>query len=1018
MSKSKKTSVSKDPETGIYYEYFNQTKTYQKQYGLKTVVLMQVGAFFEVYGIKMTDNNIIESIIEDFSNVCQLNISEKKISYGGGQIVMAGFRDFTLEKYLVILTENGYTVPVFVQEKNGKEVIRKLNKVHSSGTFISCDNDSSPRITNYIMCIWLETFKQLSNGSRDIIVYGVSVINIFTGKSSMFQHETSFYMNITTFDELERYVSIYCPSEVIIISAFESKDINSIIQMIGIQSQIIHLVNTKNVDNKTEIEKVQRCSNQKYTKQILTNFFGEEAYDLCSEFQTYIMATQSFCYLLNFVQEHNSQLVRKIAIPEFNNTSTRMILANHTLSQLNIIHDMNSVSKNGQLSCVLSFLNKCCSSMGKRRFQYQLLNPKFDEDWLTMEYKMIDVFINEYYLVDIFRKQLGQIRDIEKISRQIVIKNIFPSSIAHLYKSIENIKQINNCLYELPDVSQYLCNDFENLYQKDPYYINNSCDNIIEFFDKNLVIDLCKNISSITNFDVNIIQPGISSELDDVVTKYNENQDKFNKIRQYFNGLIQTQENSPDTDYVKIHETEKSGVCLQITSKRSQLLKKGIESELSGKKKYGNIEKGYVVIDETLKIPLKEVKFVKPSSSSVDISFIELDTICKNLLNYKDTMNTLIGKVYIDILGKIEQYFYIELENLAYFVSKVDVLQSKTYIAKNYNYCCPVIENADKSFVDARELRHCLIEHIQQNEIYVTNDICLGKSDEQSKDGILLYGTNAVGKTSFIRALGVAIIMAQSGMYVPCSQFIYKPYTAIFSRILGNDNLFKGLSTFAVEMSELRIILKMADENSLILGDELCSGTETESALSIFVAGLINLNEKGSSYIFATHFHEIVNYVEIRELSKLVMKHMSVFYDRENDCLVYDRKLKDGSGPRIYGLEVCKSLYLDKDFLDLAYSIRNKYYPDSRGELSNPHSVYNTDKIRGLCEVCGEKMGEETHHLSPQKDADVNGYIGTFHKNHKANLVSVCEKCHDKLHSEKKTLVKKKTTKGFVLKDY
>ena len=79
MSKSKKTSVTKDPETGIYYEYFNQTNTYQNQYGLKTVVLMQVGAFFEVYGIKTTDNNITESLIEEFSNVCQLNISEKKI---------------------------------------------------------------------------------------------------------------------------------------------------------------------------------------------------------------------------------------------------------------------------------------------------------------------------------------------------------------------------------------------------------------------------------------------------------------------------------------------------------------------------------------------------------------------------------------------------------------------------------------------------------------------------------------------------------------------------------------------------------------------------------------------------------------------------------------------------------------------------------------------------------------------------------------------------------------------------
>ena len=256
-----------------------------------------------------------------------------------------------------------------------------------------------------------------------------------------------------------------------------------------------------------------------------------------------------------------------------------MILANHTLSQLNIIHDMNSGSKNGQFSCVLSFLNKCCSSMGKRRFQYQLLNPNFDEDWLTMEYKMIDIFMNNYYLVDIFRKQLVQIRDIEKICRQIVIKKIFPSSIAYLYKSIENIKQINNCLFELPTICQYLCNDFENLYKIDPHYINNSSNKLVEFIEKNLVIDLCKNISSMTNFDVNIIQPGISSELDDVVHKYNENQDKINKIRQYFNGLIQSQENSPDTEYVKIHETEKSGVCLQITSKRSQLLKKGFETQ-------------------------------------------------------------------------------------------------------------------------------------------------------------------------------------------------------------------------------------------------------------------------------------------------------------------------------------------------------------------------------------------------------------------------------------------------------
>ena len=301
-----------------------------------------------------------------------------------------------------------------------------------------------------------------------------------------------------------------------------------------------------------------------------------------------------------------------------------------------------------------------------------------------------------------------------------------------------------------------------------------------------------------------------------------------------------------------------------------------------------------------------------------------------------------------------------------------------------------------------------------------------------------MYGTNAVGKTSMIRALGISIVMAQCGMFVPCSQFFYKPYTAIFSRILGNDNIFKGLSTFAVEMSELRIILKMADKNSLILGDELCSGTETESALSIFMAGLMDLHSKECSFLFATHFHEIVHHEEIKALSRLAMKHLAVYYDRELDCLVYDRKLKDGSGTRMYGLEVCKSLHLPDEFLEKAYQLRTKYYPDTKGELGFESTTYNAKKIRGMCEMCKSHIGEEVHHLQEQKDADADGFISHFHKNHPANLMNICEKCHDKLHSNntntgqekeqppsnipdtiitpvKKKVVRKKTTRGYIV---
>ena len=1028
-TKSQKTSKN-EPELSIYQEYFQYTKQYKAQYGEKTVILMQVGAFFEIYGVK---NSIVDAIEEsnivEVTDICQINISEKKANYGNGQIVMAGFRDFTIDKYLLKLTDNGYTIPVFVQEKNGKEITRVLSRVYSAGTYISCETDSSPQITNHIMCIWMETYGPMSTkttiGSgggafqktRDTIVYGVSVVNIFTGKSSIFQYETQFYMNMTTFDELERYVSIFSPSEVIIISPFDESKLKTIIQLTGLQPQIIHKIALNDTINKKQFDKVSKLTNHKYIRQILSTFFGEESYDVCSEFQIHNIATQSFCYLLDFIQEHNPDLVRKISIPEFNNTSSRMILANHTLSQLNIINDSNIDSKkSGQLSSVLSFLNKCCSSMGKRRFQYQLMNPTFDEEWLLGEYNMISALLTDnYYFIDMFRKQLAQIRDIEKICRQLVVKKVYPSSIYHLHKSVQNIQQINACLFEMPTVCQYLCNDFLDSREPGYYFIQSKCNIIIDFLDKHLFIDLCQPISSMTSFDANIIRPGVSVDLDATIMKYNEYNEQFNQIRTYFNVIMQKQENSPDTDYVKVHDTEKSGSCLQMTAKRSQILKT-LLIKLAG-------NENMIKINNMI-IPIADIKFTKASASNVEIEFTALNNLCKNILLCKESLNELIADTYISILTKLEVGLYVELENLASYVSKIDVLQAKVYVARQYNYCCPIIvSDAEKSFVNTRELRHCLIEYIQQNEIYVTNDIALGKS---VTDGILLYGTNAVGKTSLIRALGVAVIMAQSGMFVPCTEFSYKPYTAIFSRILGNDNLFKGLSTFAVEMTELRIILKMADENSLILGDELCSGTETESALSIFIAGLMNLHKKQSSFIFATHFHEIVNYDEIVNMKCLSLKHMAVTYDREKECLIYDRKLKDGSGPKTYGLEVCKSLYLGDDFLEMAYGIRNKYFPESRGNLSHSPTVYNAAKIRGMCEMCGLKMGEETHHLSQQKDADENGFIGTFHKNHKANLLSVCQTCHDKIHStpvqvvnnmsnnnNQPQIVRKKTTNGY-----
>jgi DNA mismatch repair protein MutS len=260
----------------------------------------------------------------------------------------------------------------------------------------------------------------------------------------------------------------------------------------------------------------------------------------------------------------------------------------------------------------------------------------------------------------------------------------------------------------------------------------------------------------------------------------------------------------------------------------------------------------------------------------------------------------------------------------------------------------------------------------------------------------MLFGTNAVGKSSLIRSIGMSIVLAQAGFYVPCKSFVYKPYSAIFTRILGNDDIFKGLSTFAVEMSELSSIMKTADNNSLVLGDELCSGTETTSALCIVSAGVEMLHNKNTSFIFATHFHELTTREELMNLNRLSLQHMVVRYDEKLKCLIYDRKLKDGPGNKLYGLEVCKALSMPNDFLKLANQYRCKYGNEQNTILNSRESRYNSKKLKNICEIC-KKDAAEIHHMQPQCDSNEEGFIGSFHKNHPANLMSICKKCHEQI---------------------
>ena len=451
-------------------------------------------------------------------------------------------------------------------------------------------------------------------------------------------------------------------------------------------------------------------------------------------------------------------------------------------------------------------------------------------------------------------------------------------------------------------------------------------------------------------------------------------------------------------------------MMIVITKKRRTLLKEMID-QMDDRHIELEINHEYLKKPEKFIFDLTKLEFKDYQKSTSSIHSEQLDKLVRTIYTTNQKFNDILKLSFNTTYDIIVENYWDGLCNVINFIQEIDVLNNKAFLAKSYNYCKPVIKDNENSYVHANKLRHPLIEHIETNETYVSNDVNLGENKDQ---GILLFGTNAVGKTSLIKSLGIAVIMAQAGMYVPCEKMIYMPYKYIFTRIIGNDNLFKGLSTFGVEMSELRVILNNCNNRSLILGDELCSGTEIDSALAIFISGLETMKKVNSTFIFATHFHQIKDFDEIKNMNNVSLKHMKVLYNHELQKLVYDRKLQNGPGESIYGLEVCKSLNMPDDFIKRCYDIRNKIIGDTNNVLSFKITKYNKEKVKGMCEFCNIEKASEIHHLQYQKDANKNDYINnTFHKNHKANLASICEKCHVNLHRLGLVYSRKKTNEGY-----
>jgi len=950
----------------ILKEYIKYHDENVKKYGSNTVVLMQVGGFYEIYAVvneSISQGADIYQLADILGiQVARRNKSIQEISYDN--FLMAGWNTFALPKFQKILLNHNYTVVLVNQITEPPNVERAITDIISPGTVIENYNNAD---TNYLVSVYINIYPQQHD--RKIYVVGLSAIDVSTGQNTVHKIQSSLTDENLWQDELFRLIHYYSPKETIFHMDEEielTKD--DICNQFVINEVTLH----SNLYTDSQFKKPS------FQNDMLKKVF-QPGYLEATEYLGFDCPeiTLSYVYMIQFIHEHKLENLTRLPKPILKGSEQNLILSHNCIYQLYLIPNKEHESE--KYNSLLSILNKCDTAIGRRLCKNRLLYPILNKNELQDRYDTIEKF-QGLSLYDKIKPNLKKIVDVEKLHRKMGLSLLTPYEFYSLHTSYIYLKKITAIVNEsLPEI---ITENKESLTELDNF--------MNEYQDVFELNELEKY--SLVNMITSVFKKGKYPEIDQLQHDIMESKDIINLICSRLGKYIDKKPGS-----VKQDHNEKYGFYLYVTDNRAKTFKKSVSNLVNT-----------IILIGNFTLDLKDVKFTKRGANT-HLEFDYLNHLSNTLVSNQSKIQGLNKSLYLD---RIKEFYHPKLfDKIVKLIGFIDLNSCLAKISVENVYCKPEMIDSEKSMMLAKDIRHPIVERIQTEIEYIPNDVSL------SEDGILLFGTNACGKSTLMKSIGLTLIMAQAGFYVPCSQLKYSPYTQIFTRILNNDNIFKRQSSFAVEMSELRGILKRADKNSLVLGDEVCSGTETTSALSIVSAGLKTLSDLKCSFIFTSHLHQLMDIQLIKEIESLKIYHLKIEYDAEKDLLIYKRKLEEGSGPAIYGLEVCKALDLGDEFISLARKVQMEITEIDKTLVNDKKSNYNTDILMDICQVCNAKS-EHTHHIKEQNEADSNGIIDHHHKNISHNLVPLCESCHHKVHNENLRIYGYHQTNGGIKLNY
>ncbi len=767
-----------------------------KQMAKEAVLLFRMGDFYEGF--------YEDAVL--LSKELDLTLTKRQ------DIPMSGVPYHTSEIYIDKLVAKGYRVAIAEQVEDPKKakglVKREIVRVVTPGTLIN-SNLLSEKTNNF--------FAALTQVGQ---VLGLAFLDLTTGEFfvSEFTHER---------DLLNEIYRLH-PAEFLTSERFKEKHEGLFEE---IRQTYAFLVNCQ-ADWHFEHQTAHDFLTQHFKVYHLDGF----------GLRGMVAAINAAGALLRYLQDALCLPIHQIQEIRAYSTSHFMALDRMTQRNLELTSSLQDGSRKNTL---LDVLDRTQTPMGARLMHHWVKQPLLSVREIKQRQEGIQSFLNHEQILKIFRENLLQVKDIERLVMKISAGYATPRDLMALHHSFDPIGALKALLASLP--SSWIQGEVHKL---DPLPEMN------QRIAQALIDEPPLRIG-----EGQIFRDGFHRELDELR--------EISRDSKAWIARYQTQlREETGIKTLKVGFNKMFGYYIEVS--RGQT----------------NRMPDTFIRRQTL---VNAERYISPSLKDYE----------SKVLTAEERMQAIESELFHELRQEIAQYTKIVM-NVAQAIARLDCLSTLATIAQQNHYCCPLVDESNSIMIE--EGRHPVIEHVCKQEKFVPNDTYLNDQDQRL---LLITGPNMAGKSTYLRQVALIAIMAQMGSFVPAKKAHIGIVDKVFTRIGASDDLSRGQSTFMVEMTETANILNNVTSRSLVILDEIGRGTSTYDGISIawsVAEYLLTTENRMAKTLFATHYWELT---KLEDKVPGAVNYNVAVHEAE-DHIIFLRKIVRGGTDKSYGIHVAR----------------------------------------------------------------------------------------------------------------